>query len=89
MLAVGFVSLAIALAIALPVALRVSVPSHKIVLMVRAVALVVDVAVAVAVEAGAAVQRLAIHLVSLPEAAAWVLVPSYDGTEARLYGGPS
>jgi hypothetical protein len=85
MLAVGFVSLAIALPFAFPVALGVSVPSRKIVLMVGAMALVVDVAVAV--EAGAGVQRLAIHFVWLPEATAWVLISSYDGTEARLYEG--
>jgi hypothetical protein len=68
MLALSFVSLPITIA----VAVAFSLASRKIVLMEGAMTLLVEVAVAV--EAAAGVQRLAIHSVWLLEASGAVLV---------------
>lgn len=72
MMAIGFVPLAITV----PVAFALSLTSRKLVLMVGTMALFVEVAVAV--EAAAGVQRLAIHTVVQLGASADVSVRPLD-----------
>jgi hypothetical protein len=82
MLAIGLVSLAISVTLAFPVAFPFPFPPRKVVLVVGAMTLVVHVAVAL--EAAARVQWLAIHSVGLLKASVRrVLVSYFHGSKYR------